>query len=145
MAKMGSVSVQMKDLLDEFSDELDKLVKDSAKETAKECATKLKSSSPKGPRGYAQSWTTKEKDGGWVVYNAKHYQLTHLLENSHVIRNRKNGPAYGRTSPGHGQIIHIAPVAEEGINGLAKYLIDLIICYNNAIKSLIEIGKNFNE
>ena len=28
MAKMGSVSVQMKDLLDEFSDELDKLVKD---------------------------------------------------------------------------------------------------------------------
>ena len=34
---------------------------------------------------------------------------------------------------------------EEGINGLAKYLIDLIICYNNAIKSLIEIGKNFNE
>lgn len=34
---------------------------------------------------------------------------------------------------------------EEGINGLAKYLVDLIKCYNNAIRGLQNLGKLFND
>ena len=33
----------------------------------------------------------------------------------------------------------------EGLEGIEKYLIDLIICYNNAIEGLKTIGKLFNE
>lgn len=116
MANLKSVSIQMKDLLDKVDRNVKELVEASAEKTAKECAQKLRTTSPKGPRGYAQSWTAKKTgDGGWVVHNAKHYQLTHLLENSHVIRNKRG--TYGRTSPGHGQVIHIKPVADEGIEG----------------------------
>ena len=115
MGSTGSVSAQMKDLLDEFNAHVRDVVEDSAKESAKECAQKLKETSPKGPRGYARSWTYKKQDGGWVCYNKDHYQLTHLLENSHVIKNAKG--EYGRTSPGHGQVVHIAPVEQAGIEG----------------------------
>lgn len=33
----------------------------------------------------------------------------------------------------------------EGLGGLTKYLIDLIICYNNAIEGLKLIGQSFNK
>ena len=41
-----------------------------------------------------------------VVHNKTDYQLTHLLENGHVIRNKKGD--WGRTRP----IKHIAPVEQ---------------------------------
>ena len=47
-----------------------------------------------------------------IVHNRTDYQLTHLLENGHVIRNKKG--EYGRTRP----IKHIAPVAEWAENEL---------------------------
>lgn len=34
---------------------------------------------------------------------------------------------------------------EEALSGLAIYLIDIINCYNNSIKSLKNLGKLFNE
>jgi len=105
----------MKELLDEFDAHVKDVVENSAKESAKECAQKLRISAPKGPRGYARSWTYKKVDGSWICYNKDHYQLTHLLENSHIIKNAKG--EYGRTYPGHGQIVHIAPVEQEGIEG----------------------------
>ena len=36
-------------------------------------------------------------------------------------------------------------LSEEGINGIAKYLIDLIDCYNNSIQGLRDLGKLFND
>lgn len=112
MAKTESVAVQMQELLDEFNEELDETVEKSARLTARRCASKLKSTSPKrsgGHADYARSWSSKQVDGAWIVYNKEHYQLTHLLENSHVIRNKYG--TYGR-SPA---IKHIAPVEAEGI------------------------------
>jgi len=47
-----------------------------------------------------------------VVHNTKHYQLTHLLENGHVVRNKKG--TYGRAPA----IKHIAPVEEWANNEL---------------------------
>ena len=114
MANTSSVSVQMKDILDRYGREAKKAIDASAEETAGMCVQQLKNNSPKrqgkGGGAYARSWTVKKEGHGdiadYIVHNSKHYQLTHLLENGHVIRNKKG--TYGRT---HG-VKHIAPAAE---------------------------------
>lgn len=114
MAKTGSISVQMADILDDYSKEVKKVINDSIEKVSKECVQKLKNTSPKGTphrRRYAEGWRKKKVKGRngideVTVHNATNYQLTHLLENGHVIRNAKG--TYGRTNG----IKHIAPVEE---------------------------------
>ena len=97
MADTGSVEIQMKKLLDQVDKEVQKAMDVEMKQVAKEAVSKLKSSSPRKTGKYARGWTTKQIDkNGIVIHNSKHYQLTHLLENGHVIRNKKG--TYGRTS-----------------------------------------------
>lgn len=105
--KTESVTLQMRDLLDDYMDEVQKVTDEAIEDTAKEAVTKLRNDSPKASGNYAKGWTQK-KDGklGRVVYNKTDYQLTHLLENGHVIKNQYG--TYGR-APG---IKHIAPVEE---------------------------------
>lgn len=80
--------------------------------------------SPKGPKNYAKGWairTKREKFGvNVLVYNKTHPGLTHLLEKSHIIANKKG--TYGRTSPGHGQVVHIQPARDKA----EEYLLDLL-------------------
>ena len=113
MARTQSVSVQMKELLDEYNAEVQRVVEKNAEQTAKECVQELKNTSPRRPRGgdYAKSWTVKKQDGAWIVHNAKHYQLTHLLENGHVSANQY-GSGYRRVPA----IKHIEPVEQNGID-----------------------------
>ena len=111
MNKNGSVYVQMEDILDNVSKDVEGVMKSAIKETAKETATKLKNTSPKGSphrRRYAEGWTASKQrgTGDYIVHNKTNYQLTHLLENGHVIRNKKG--TYGRTTP----IKHIQPAEE---------------------------------
>lgn len=108
-----SIEAQMSELLDQYSREVQDVVDESTKTSAKEAAKKLRQSSPTGPNGYAKGWTSKKIDGGHVTYNKDKPGLTHLLENSHIIRNKSG--SYGRTSPGHGQVVHIKPVADEEV------------------------------
>lgn len=125
MAKTESVEIQMKKLLDQVDKDVQKAMDEGMKQVAKESVVELKSKSPSGPGGYANGWAVKQIDkNGLVVHNSKHYQLTHLLENSHVIRNAKG--TYGRTSPGHGQIVHIAPVEEWASNELPRRIMEKI-------------------
>lgn len=128
MAKTKSVQIQMEKILDTVSERVKGVLETESLNVANETVDRLRAASPKGPNGYAEGWTvSKKKKGDYVVHNAPHYRLTHLLENSHVIRNKKG--TYGRTSPGHGQIIHIKPQerwankefqkrVEEGISNL---------------------------
>ena len=104
MAKTQSVSVQMKQILDEFDDKVNRVLADAAEETAEESVEKLRNTSPRRTGEYANGWTVKKLSRGDVVVHNTHYQLTHLLENGHVIRNKKG--TYGRT-PGRK---HIKPV-----------------------------------
>ena len=80
--------------------------------------------SPKGPKNYAKGWairTKREKFGvNVLIYNKMHPGLTHLLEKSHIIANKKG--TYGRTSPGHGQVVHIQPARDKA----EEYLLDLL-------------------
>ena len=119
MSKTGSVSVQMKELLNE----VDKNVQNSAKRNidsvAKECVQRLKNTSPVKTGSYAKGWGTKRQgDMDVVVHNRTDYQLTHLLENGHVIRNKKG--TYGR-APAHQ---HIKPVEDWAIDELPRRIIE---------------------
>ena len=110
MAKTGSVALQMQDILDDYSKDVKEATNDAIEKTSKESVRKLKNTSPKKSGEYAKGWKLKKdrgRDGiATVTVHNKLYQLTHLLENGHVVRNAKG--TYGRT-PG---IKHIEPVEE---------------------------------
>lgn len=121
MADTGSVEIQMKKLLDQVDKEVQDAMDEGMKQVAKEAVSKLKSSSPRKTGKYARGWTTKQIDkNGIVVHNSKHYQLTHLLENGHVIRNKKG--TYGRTAG----IKHIKPVEEWASEELPRRIMEKI-------------------
>jgi hypothetical protein len=96
----------MDKILDDVIKDADEALGKCIDKVSKESVQKLKNTSPKKTGDYAKSWSIKRGKGNErVVYN-KQYQLTHLLENGHVIVNAKG--TYGRTNG----IKHIAPVEE---------------------------------
>lgn len=117
MAMKLNVGEQLAEILEDYSEEVKKTKDKVFKDVAKESAAKLRSTSPRRPNHgeYASSWRMKTNpDGSVVVYNKDHYRLTHLLENGHVIRNKKG--TYGRTNG----IKHIAPVEEWANNEVVE-------------------------
>ncbi len=99
------------DALYEYSDEVVKATNEVLKETAKEAADELKSAGGFEDKSgdYRKGWSTKAEAATLgiqkqIVYNKKHYRLTHLLE-------------YGHAKPNGGRVRafpHIATV-EEGL------------------------------
>lgn len=102
----SELTIQLKAVLDDYSAEVKALVEKELKSIVKETAQKLKSTSPRKTGEYASGWTFRRDGDGYIVYNGKSPGLTHLLENGHVIKNRKG--TYGRTRP----IKHIQPVEQ---------------------------------
>lgn len=101
------ITIQLKNLLDEYSEELGDALEVCIDRIAKETVQKLKSSSPRGKsaKHYADGWTSKKERGRirtTIVYNKTKPGLTHLLENGHA---KVNG---GRVDG----ITHIKPVEE---------------------------------
>lgn len=119
MANTGSVAVQMKQVLDEINKDVEESARKNIDRTAKESVQKLRNTSPKKTGSYAKGWGAKKQgDMDVVVHNRTDYQLTHLLENGHVIKNKKG--TYGRT---HG-IKHIAPVEEWASDELPRRIME---------------------
>ena len=119
MAKTESVTAQMTELLDEVNKDIEKSAKTNIQTVAKESVQKLKNTSPVKSGSYAKGWGTKRQgEMDVVVYNRTDYQLTHLLENGHVIRNSKG--TYGR-APAHK---HIKPVEEWAIDELPRRILE---------------------
>ena len=110
MSKTGSIAVQVEQILDEYTVEVKRATNNSMDVVAKQAVSKLKSTSPKKSGDYARGWKlSRERGSGGINTVTVHnrvYQLTHLLENGHIIRNKKG--TYGRTSG----IKHIAPVEQ---------------------------------
>ena len=105
--------------LEEFSAFTDEAVDKGVSETAKDAVKKLQNAHPQGSgqygswdKKYNKGWTVKKtkRDKTATIHNATDYQLTHLLEKGHAL---KNG---GRTRA----FPHIAPVAEECEDALIK-------------------------
>lgn len=122
MAKTESVALQMADILEGVSKNVKGVLETDSMQVAKETVSKLKNTSPKGSphqRKYAEGWKVSKKDrGDLVVHNATNYQLTHLLENGHVVRNAKG--TYGRTHP----IKHIEPAEEWAADELPRRILE---------------------
>lgn len=109
---MASNSIlNIKEILNDYSTDIQEAITKEAQNVAKRGAADLKSNSPKLTGDYRKGWRVKtEKGKGFVnctIHNATDYQLTHLLERPHVIKNQYG--EWGTTKP----IEHIAPVEQK--------------------------------
>lgn len=116
MAKgIASIRTQLDDVMTMYNERVREAVDEAAKEASKSCVEQLRNTSPKKSGEYARGWTVKKQTkkrssvSDYIVHNKGLYGLTHLLENGHVIRNKKG--TYGRTHP----IKHIGPAADTAI------------------------------
>ena len=122
MAKTESIELQMAEILDSVSQDVNGVDETDSQQVAKETAQMLKNTSPKGSphkRKYAEGWkVSKQRGGDLVVHNATNYQLTHLLENGHRIVNKKG--EFGRVNG----IKHIAPAEEWASEELPRRIME---------------------
>lgn len=111
MGKTKSVEVQMSEILDSIKENVNDALEKAEEEAAQLTKSELRNSSPEKKGQYKTGWTIKRdrKNKIVTVYNSKYPGLTHLLENGHLIRNKRG--EYGR-APAHK---HIEPAAEKGI------------------------------
>lgn len=114
------ISAQLNKVLEEYVERIDDTSDAIMEKTAKETVQDLKQSSPKrkgkGGGAYARSWAVKKDKHRFIVHNKKHYRLTHLLENGHVIKNAYG--TYGMTQPQK----HIEPAQERAEKKLIERL-----------------------
>ena len=103
--------------LAEYSSEIEDEVDLIAEDVASEAVDELKATSPKRYGKYARNWRFKKNaKGSYVVHNAAPtYRLTHLLENSHLLRNGGRSKAQP----------HIKPVEEKVKENFEKRIKEL--------------------
>lgn len=120
---MNSI-LDIKDILEEYSSDIQEAITEEAIKIANDGKDKLKQTSPKNTGKYAKGWKVKIVKGkGYVnatVHNSTNWQLTHLLEKPHVIKNA-NG-TYGTSKPQ----VHIRPVEQECIEQYTKEVENII-------------------
>ena len=118
--KADQLAQEIMKILDDYRDTTVDKMKEAVDKAAKQAVNELKTSSPKRTGAYAKDWAAKKdrKANKWaygkVVYNKKHYRLTHLLEKGH--RKVNGGMVAARP--------HIAKVEEKAINTLVEGIKD---------------------
>lgn len=121
MAYKGILDI--KEILDDYSQEIQDGITKEAQEVAKKGKQELKAKSPIRTGDYRRGWTVSIKKGkGFVectIHNKTDYQLTHLLEKPHAKRNG------GVTTPK----VHIYPVEQECIRE-----------YKSSVETIIKNG-----
>ena len=116
MAKVNEIGRAVEKVLAEYKDATVETMKKAIDKTSKQAVRDLKADSPKRTGAYAKSWASKvdkktsvlayEK----IVFNKKHYRLTHLLEKGH----RKVNGGFVAARP------HIAKVEQDAVKTLVK-------------------------
>ena len=95
----------------EINIDIDRVCKSNAEELADRINAETSKQGWKGD--YVNSWKVTEKkqaDGNAYIVHSTNYQLAHLLENGHLIVNKKGGA--GWSAP----IKHIKPCVDTQIN-----------------------------
>lgn len=102
------------DILNEYTKEVQEGIEKAAEDVAKQGMNDLKKTSPKRTGKYSRGWKVNKRSGyGFVhttIYNSTNWQLTHLLEKPHLLRNGK------KSKPK----VHIQPVEEKCIKNFEK-------------------------
>ena len=106
---MANDFTEIKTILNEYSKDIQDQIAEEAERVGKEGAKELRHTSPTRSGRYKKSWTTKVDKGFSeivvTIYNKNAYQLTHLLEHAHLLRNgQKSTPK-----------THIYPVEQKAI------------------------------
>ena len=109
--------LNIKDILNDYSIDVQEGIEEAAKEVSKKGANKLKTTKnvyTVRTGKYNKGWRVKtEKGRGYInctIHNSTDWQLTHLLENGHITRNGSKTRSF----------VHIAPVEKECINEYEK-------------------------
>lgn len=97
-------------ILNEYVSDIQEGISQEAQNVSKKGANELKNTSPKKTGSYRKGWRVKTiKSKGeieCIIHNATDYQLTHLLEKPHALKN-------GASSRPQ---VHIKPVEVQCIN-----------------------------
>lgn len=110
MSTINNFRQELNKILNNYVRLLGEDVDEIGEKVAKDGVKRLKMTSPKrkgkGGGDYAKGWRAKKVGNTWTVHNATDYQLTHLLEKGHALRQGGRSPA----------IVHIKPVEQDMIN-----------------------------
>ena len=116
----NSSILDVKEILNDYSDDIQSAITEEAQIIAKKGVAELKNKSPKRTGKYRKGWRVNTTKGrGFVeciVHNATDYQLTHLLEKPHLLRN-------GRLSRPQ---VHIAPVEQQCVSEFERNVENII-------------------
>lgn len=108
MSSTISVADQIGEILDEYMDDVKDATEKAMSKVAREGAKTLRSTSPRKTGDYGRGWAVKRENGfmgipSFIIHNKTDWQLTHLLEFGHVIRNKYGtygrAPAYPHIKP----------------------------------------------
>ena len=112
MSKVGEISVDkllstIDVTLEDYAKGIDKALAKASDEAGQSAENELHHTSPARTGNYRKSWTYSEKQirkgksyrTEMVVYNAKYYRLTHLLEKSHRIANKYGSYGMSKAQP----------------------------------------------
>ena len=132
MAKDKGITIQLERIIKDFNEEETEFLYKCIGKAAKLAKREVVARSPENKGDYKRGWTvrtTRRKTTiTSVVYNKDFPGMTHLLEESHVIKNQYGVPKrqgkYMRTNPEAeiGGKIHIAPSQEAA----EEYLLELL-------------------
>lgn len=110
-------------ILDDYSKAIYRGIKEASIEVADKGAKTLRQTSPKKTGKYKRGWKYKTFEGvydtGSVIYNSTQWQLTHLLERTHMDRTGKK-PITPKSAG------HIEKVEQECIKDYEQDTINII-------------------
>ena len=116
VTNVGDLSKAIYESVVQYTEEVQEDINKAAEQISKEVAIKLNETSPRRKGEYAKGWKVKKIREGdsesFVTHNATNYQLTHLLEKTHALRDG------GRSKP----IVHIAPIEEEATTEFYQFV-----------------------
>lgn len=98
MARVDVINLRetVRELLAEYGLEVQEKIDPLCEKAARDAMKKIRADSKNRTGVYAKDWAVKPEKFSrigmvWIVYNKKHYQLAHLLENDHDFVTRRGG------------------------------------------------------